>query len=99
MRKVSGDGLARLRVVFKLKQTSVSMDDVLFRALIHDQGDYQKAVAWVRQCVAQIELLQEANDPSVAVSKAGLSRLVQRMAMAHLLKVELAPKDHGDKAS
>lgn len=89
MQQTKKDGLVRISVISKLKRTSVSLDEVLFRALIRDQGDSEKAIQWIRICVSQIEALSEVNDPSVDVSKAGLSRLVQRMALAHLLKIDL----------
>lgn len=80
------DGLVRIRVVRQNKWTSVSLDDVLYRAVARLEGDDNDAASrWVRQAVAEVERLQEANDPTVAVDNAGLSRQVQRLAMRRII--------------
>lgn len=79
------DGFARIRVTHKGKRTSVSLDDVLFEALALQVGSEPEAVKWIRAAVLEIERLAGTGAKLVNVRNAGLSRLVQRMALHHVL--------------
>jgi len=63
----------------------VSLDDVLFSALCARQGGAEAAAQWVREAADRVPQLREAGDPVVLVDRPGLSRLVQRLAMAYLI--------------
>lgn len=80
------DGHVRVTVRYREKETSVSLDNVLFGALSRREGGMPEASAWVRKAVSQVDSLLDAEDPLVCVKGAGLSRQVQRMALAELLQ-------------
>lgn len=80
------DGLVRVWVSIKGKRTTVSMDDVLFGALADRLGGNDHAIRWIRAAIPRIEQLNEVGSPLTDVAKAGTSRLVQRLALDHLLK-------------
>lgn len=90
------DGFARIRVNHRGKRTSVSLDDVLFDALARRVGGETEAVRWIRAAVLEVERLAGTGSKLVNVRNAGLSRLVQRMAMAHVLNgvAEISPERH-----
>jgi len=79
------DGFVRIAIYRDGKRTSVSLDDVLFSALCARQGGAEAAAQWVREAADRVPQLREAGDPVVLVDKSGLSRLVQRLAMAYLI--------------
>lgn len=79
------DGFARIRVSHRGKRTSVSLDDVLFDALARRVGSEREAVTWIRSAVLEVERLAGSGSKLVSVRNAGLSRLVQRMALDHVL--------------
>lgn len=79
-------GLVRVTVRYRDRVTSVSMDSVLFGALSRREGGMVDACVWVRGAVARVDALVDAEDPLVHVKGAGLSRQVQRMALAELLQ-------------
>lgn len=79
-----GDGLVRVTVRYRDKDTSVSMDSLLFRALRQREGGVQGAFAWVRNQVARVDALVDSGD-LVALAQASLSRRVQRLALDELL--------------
>ena len=87
------DGFARIRVNHRGKRTSVSLDDVLFDALARRVGGEAEAVKWIRAAVLEVERLAGTGSKLVNVRNAGLSRLVQRMAMDHVLNgvAQIAP--------
>lgn len=80
------NGLVRVAVRYQDRETSVSMDSVLFGALSKREGGMKEASAWVRSAVARVDTLVDADDPLVCVKGAGLSRQVQRLALAELLQ-------------
>lgn len=82
---MQSDGFARIRVTHRGKRTSVSLDDVLFDALSRRVGDEVEAVKWIRAAVLEVERLAGTGSKLVNVRNAGLSRLVQRMALGHVL--------------
>lgn len=79
------NGLVRVTVRYQDRETSVSMDSVLFGALSKREGGMTAASTWVRAAVARVDALVDAEDPLVCVKGAGLSRQVQRLALAELL--------------
>jgi len=79
------DGFVRIAIYRDGKRTSVSLDDVLFSALCARQGGAEAAAQWVREAADRVPQLREAADPVVLVDRPGLSRLVQRLAMAYLI--------------
>lgn len=84
----AGDGFVRVTVrTGSGKSTSVSLDTVLFEALVSRVGTWPEATAWVRDAVLRAEKLEEAGDPLVCVRGAGLSRQVQRLALVELVGV------------
>lgn len=91
------DGFARIRVSHRGKRTSVSLDDVLFDALARRVGDEREAVTWIRAAVLEVERLAGTGSKLVNVRNAGLSRLIQRMALDHVLNgvAENVPKHSG----
>lgn len=82
-----GDGFVRVTIEHRGKSTSISLDDVLFDALKRRLGgSHDDATRWLRAAVLRVDELRRAGDPVVAVEKAGLSRLVQRIAVQHLVE-------------
>lgn len=79
------DGLVRVWISLNGKSTSVSLDDLLFGALIERLGTNDAAVRWVRTAASRVEHLRDVGSPLVSVHKAGTSRLVQRLALNFLL--------------
>ena len=82
---MQNDGFVRVWVIHQGKRTSISLDDVLFDALAQREGSPEAATLWLRAQVAEVEARKAAEDPTVTVHKAGLSRLVQRLVLHHVL--------------
>lgn len=92
---MQNDGFVRVWVIHQEKRTSISLDDVLFAALEQREGSVEAAMLWLRAQVAEVEARKAADDPTVMVHKAGLSRLVQRLALQHVLAQSSPPPPAG----
>lgn len=79
------DGFVRVKVWHHDKRTTISLDDVLFEGLRRREGGFDEAIRWLRGATGRIDELQVARDPIVQVDNAGVSRLVQRLVLHHLL--------------
>lgn len=89
---ISADGLVRVNVRrghiggSAGKQTTLSMDDLLFQALVEREGGNDEAIRWIRAAAQRVPALRAAGEPVVGIrDTAGLSRLVQRLVLQSLL--------------
>lgn len=79
------DGFVRVWLSLDGKRTSISVDDTLFAALVRSEGGRDEAMRWLRDAALEAESARLSSDSPGSLKTAGLSRLVQRVAIQHLL--------------